>query len=282
MTTTYDDIEAQIEEFFHDNFEMLRMEGGHSLSPEVKLAALRQTLLYWRRLKDEVAKHVTDTEVKLTLPEQLSPRGRKFAIEGVVDIVREKGRTTMYDVKTHEPEYILAHKEEYRSQLNVYAHIWQNLQQQTLDETAVIATVFPEPIKKALDNDDDALLERELPKWNPLIDIEFDPHDVQQTIADFGAVVDWIEDGDFAPPPAERLKKPFSDSNKRLFATQVCINCDARFSCASYRAFALSRQRPTDRGHFYRYFQEFTDEERESRLLAVPDTDQVPDVEELL
>ena len=35
---------------------------------------------------------VSETEVKLTLPEQVSPFGNKFTIEGVVDIIRENER----------------------------------------------------------------------------------------------------------------------------------------------------------------------------------------------
>ncbi len=87
MTPEEDEIEQLIRDFFYQNFEALRLEAGHSLAPEVKETALSQVLLYWMRLH-EVARRVTDTEVALNLPEQVSQRGRKFRIEGVVDMVR--------------------------------------------------------------------------------------------------------------------------------------------------------------------------------------------------
>ena len=47
-------------------------------------------------------------------------------MEGVVDIVREDDETWMYDIKTHDPDYVKTHKELYEKQLNVYSYIWQN------------------------------------------------------------------------------------------------------------------------------------------------------------
>jgi hypothetical protein len=69
-----DEVEARIREFFEENLQALQAEGGHPLAPDVKEIALQQVLLYWRKLRD-VAERVTDTEVRLTLPEQLTPRG---------------------------------------------------------------------------------------------------------------------------------------------------------------------------------------------------------------
>src|SRR5947207_1032929 len=100
-----DPTEAFIREAFDSNFEQLRFESGHALAPEVKERALEQTLLYWRKLRD-IAESVTDTEVDLQLPNQKTPNGRKFNIEGIVDIVREQDRTVMYDLKTHDAEFV--------------------------------------------------------------------------------------------------------------------------------------------------------------------------------
>ena len=97
---TQTDVEAKICRFFNDNFETLKLEGGHALAPDVKRTALQQVLMYWRKLHD-IAEKVTDTEVKLNLPQQHTPAGRVFGIEGVVDIVRENDRIVMYDIKTH-------------------------------------------------------------------------------------------------------------------------------------------------------------------------------------
>ena len=128
-------------------------------------------------------------------------------IDGVVDIVREHDRTTMYDIKTHDPEFIEANKEFYQQQLNVYAHIWQNLRKQQLDETAVISTHVPSQTRKILDSGTPAKQAVALEEWNPVIPKPFDSENVDETIADFGKVIDDIEYGEFSPPPTSKLKK---------------------------------------------------------------------------
>jgi len=100
---TLADIESFIRQVFEENFELLAAESGHTISAASKETALQQVLLYWRKLRD-VAEHVTDTEVHLTLPGQYTPQGREYAIEGVVDIVREDDRILMYDIKAHDAE----------------------------------------------------------------------------------------------------------------------------------------------------------------------------------
>jgi hypothetical protein len=263
-------MEQRIRDFFDENFETLQMEGGHSLSPEVKETALRQVLMYWRKLS-EIATKVTDTEVKLALPEQTTPAGRPFGIEGVVDIVREGGRTVMYDVKTHDPDLIRANIGDYEDQLNVYAHIWQNLRGQPLDETAIICTMFPEDVKNALDGRDEARLARALDDWEPVIETPFDTRHVKKTIDHFGQIVDLIEEGCFAPAPVDRLEE--RTAGMRVpFAMNVCRNCDARFSCASYRSYAQTHTRSAAERSMRLYFSDLedsgADEERDDRILA--------------
>lgn len=230
------EMEEWIEEQYNINYERLRLEGGHALSPEVKRQGLWQIILYFRKMR-EIAETVTETEVKLTLPEQISPKGNRFTIEGVVDIIREKNKTTMYDIKTHDADYVNANKEDYIDQLNVYTHIWQNLRNERLDGTAVIATQFPRAIKKALDADDDVRMHKEMEKWNPVIQIPFSQEKVEDTITKFACVVDCIEGRDFKPPTLEKLQERIIGT-KQKFATRVCRNCDARFSCDSYREYA--------------------------------------------
>ena len=99
------EIIEKIREYFEDNYETMRLEGGHAITEDLKQLALTQVLYYFTKMK-EVANRVTHTEVKLTLPEQRTPDGRNFTIEGVVDIVRDDDETWMYDIKTHEPDYI--------------------------------------------------------------------------------------------------------------------------------------------------------------------------------
>jgi len=261
-----DDIETRIDEFFEDNFATLKMEGGHSLSPEVRETARKQVLMYWRKLR-EVAERITDTEVRLNLPQQQTPKGRTFTIDGVVDIVREDERVVMYDIKTHAAAAVRAEPGQYERQLNVYAHIWQNLRGQRLDQTAVICTQLPDDLKAALSAGDERQTEHELGRWNPLIDVPFHPQHVEETIHDFGAVVDQIEGSEFTPPPLERLMSRQPGTNA-VYAVNVCRNCDARFSCASYRAYARQSSRGAEQ-RFRQYMDDFgEDAERSERVLA--------------
>ena len=274
---TDQEIEAFIREMFEENYELLQAEGGHSLTQDAKNAALQQVLFYWRKMRD-VAENVTDTEVKLNLPEQITPNGRKYAIEGVVDIIREDERTVMYDIKSHDADYVNANVDLYEKQLNVYAYIWQNLRGQPLDETAIIATAYPDGVKEALKNGDPQRITAALEQWNPLITIPFSEQHVEETIADFGTVVDQIEGSEFAPPSVERLRtRVLSRGRQLLFATQVCRNCDARFSCSSYRNYVVSSGGKSE-STFARYFQEYgTDSEQEDWLNTNLDGSSLPE-----
>ena len=258
MTIQTDDIEERLNEMFEENFAALLLEGGHSLSPEVKETARQQVLMYWRRLR-EVAERITDTEVRLSLPQQESPQGRIFAIEGVVDIVREDERVVMYDIKTHDTEAIKANIEDYERQLNVYSYIWQNLRGQRLDETAVICTQLPEGLKQAVGMGDGRRIEYELTRWEPVIPTPFEPEHVAETIGSFGAVVDMIEDGAFAPPDLVTLQQRLPGTT-RTFASEICRRCDTRYSCASYRAYAHAASQGVE-VRFRQYFDDYGDDD---------------------
>ncbi|MCL4483361.1 MAG: PD-(D/E)XK nuclease family protein [Bacteroidetes bacterium] len=255
------EIIEKIKEYFEENYEIMRLEGGHSITDYSKQEALNQVLLYFEKMR-EVAYSVTDTEVKLTLPDQKTPMGRNFTIEGIVDIVRENEETWMYDLKTHDAEYIASNKELYGKQLNVYAHIWQELRKQELDHTAIISTAIPQPLKQAYLVNDVYRIRFEMAKWQPLIMIPFDQDKVKDTVLDFASVVDEIEDKKFRPTETDTLNKVMEGTNT-LFATRVCRNCDARFSCSSYREYAVGKGKG-ERGNFKRYFEDFgsdTDQE---------------------
>ncbi|MFH0991449.1 MAG: PD-(D/E)XK nuclease family protein [bacterium] len=225
----------EIKEAFELNYEQLRLEGGHALTEDVKRLALQMVLLYWKKMPD-VAENITDTEVKLSLPEQKTPQGRKFSIEGIVDIIREQDETWMYDIKTHDGDYVRDNIDLYEKQLNVYSYIWKGLRGEPLDHTAIIALSFPQSLSDAVRTGDQQQIDRELPKWKPLIEVPFDQGHVEETIKEFGKVVDRIEDNQFSPPPVRKLKERIGSE---LFVTRVCRNCDARFSCASFREYAL-------------------------------------------
>lgn len=249
------EIEAFIRQVFEQNYEELRLDSGHAITPDVKQAALNQVLLYWRILSD-VAQNVTDTEVRLSLPAQKTPRGRDYTIEGVVDILRDNDRTVMYDIKTHNADYVRANIELYEQQLNVYAHIWQELRKQSLDDMAIIATDYPETVRNALANENEQELAYAISQWQPVVNIDFDPNSVGQTITEFGQVVDDIEEGRFNPPSLDRLKEAMPGTRGIRFATHVCRNCDARFSCSAYRQYAwLGNKGAADRS-MKQYFDE--------------------------
>lgn len=254
---TDEEVENSIREFFYDNYEFLRLDGGHSLTEDVKQSALQQVLQYWRKLRD-VAEKITQTEVKLSLPDQTTPQGRTFSIEGVVDIVKEEGETWMYDIKTHDLDYIRTNKDLYEKQLNVYAYIWQNLRGNELEHTAIISTAIPDSLRHALrPPQNPKVVEHEFAKWEPLIELKFEKERVKKTIEDFGVVVDLIEENKFSPPPVDKLKESVAGTrSNELFGTRVCRNCDARFSCSSYREFAMERSGKSF-SNYKKYFNDY-------------------------
>ena len=258
-------IEAKIREFFDRNYEMLRAEVGRPLTSHMRTKALRQVQQYYHKMKETVHK-VTETEVKLTLPEQRSPANRRFTIEGVVDIVQEDEEVCMYDIKTHEPELVRDQQQLYAEQLNVYAHIYQQLRGNQLDRTAIVCTQFPRGLQQALKDGNPAAVSREFSSWDPVVPIPFDQEGVDRMIENFGTVVDQIEDKEFSPPSVDRLREGFG-SGRSTFANKICRQCDARFSCDSYREFA--RQRYGRGFDFRRFFAEDRDEiEQEEWVLG--------------
>jgi uncharacterized protein YeaC (DUF1315 family) len=234
-TLSREQVLAEITEAFELNYERLRLEGGHALTDDIKRLALQMVMLYWKKMP-EVAQNITDTEVKLSLPGRKTKRGRKFSIEGIVDIIREQDETWMYDIKTHDGAYVRENIDLYEDQLNVYSYVWKELRGEPLDHMAILALSLPQPLSDAVRMRDQQQIDRELPKWKPLIEVPFDQRHVEETITAFGEVVDCIEENQFSPPPLRRLKEKVGDQS---FVTRVCRNCDARFSCASYREYAL-------------------------------------------
>lgn len=270
------EIEAFIRQTFDENYEQLRMESGMAIAPGVKETALNQVLLYWRILKD-VAENVTDTEVRLSLPRCSTPQGRDFTIEGIVDILRDNDRTVMYDIKTHDADYVRANIELYEQQLNVYAYIWQELRRQGLDEMAIIATDYPESVQQALSSGDPAHLEYALRQWQPVVKINYDLGRVEGTIREFGDAVDAIEENRFASRSVADLFETLPGTTNIRFASRVCINCDARFSCSSYRQYALQGRAGVAEQKMRQYYGEGPDgleqeDWRTAGLDASPDT----------
>ena len=72
--------------------------------------------------------------------------------------------STFYSITIYKKNtwYVKGNKEDYIDQLNVYTHIWQNLRNEKLSGTAIIATQFPKSLKRAIDSDDEEKLQREI------------------------------------------------------------------------------------------------------------------------
>lgn len=227
--------EELLSKLFEENFQRLRVENGHSLSEFVKEAARQQVLLYWKKLRD-IARSVTDTEVSLTLSNLLTEKKRRFSIEGVVDIVRDGDKVIMYDIKTHDSDFVRSHTELYKPQLNIYAYIWQNIKNEIVDGISIIATQPPAGLVEALKTGNQKIIMNVLDTWDPLIPIDYNLNEANDTIEKFSVVVDKIEDHQFRPRKASLLSERGLKGN--TFATDVCRNCDARFSCVSYREYA--------------------------------------------
>lgn len=270
------EMDVLIEEYFARNLRELEADKGHALAPGVRETALHQVKLYYRRLK-EIADRVTDTEVKLSLPGQRTPDGRGFTIEGVVDIVREEGLTVLYDIKTHDPEEIRANLPEYEKQLNVYAYIWQELRGESLNELAVICTRYPRQVETALAEGDQAKLATALGAWEPVIPVPLDPAHIEETTHEFGRTVDLIEQHRFDPPPLDTLEASLPGMKAR-FAVAVCRNCDARFSCGSWRGYALKAGRGNE-ALFRQYLEDLGDEveQEDFRAAALESAPPIPD-----
>lgn len=237
------DIDAKIAEFFDANYRQMLAEGGvHVLTPRALAQARQQVEHYWKKLRD-IAANVTETEVRIQLPNRRTPKGRRFVIEGVVDLVREGDRIRMYDIKTHFCEEVRRNSESYAAQLNVYAYVWRELRGHEVHELGIIAIQLPEALREALRANDRDAVERALAGWNPLVPIPSDPTSLEDTFQKIAETVDRIEDGEFAPPPAAALaavgKRDENTGGRPIaFATLHCRNCDGRFSCDSYREYA--------------------------------------------
>jgi hypothetical protein len=227
-------IQVQIKDALELNYERLKLEGGHALTEDIRRLAIQMVLLYWKKMP-EVAENITETEVKLSLPGRKTPEGRSFSIEGIVDIVKEKKETWMYDIKTHDAAYVRKNRELFEKQLNVYSYIWNELRDAPLDHTAIISLSLPEALSEAVRANDRARIEKEMTSWNPLMEIPLDDRHVKDTVKDFGHVVDAVESNEFSPASVSRLRQDYGGGK---FATRVCRNCDARFSCSSYRKYA--------------------------------------------
>lgn len=255
-----------IEEEFEKNYELLKLEGGHSLSPHVKKLALEQVKYYWLKMK-HVAENVADTEIRLTLPQQTTPAGKLYTIQGVVDVVKEDNHTVMYDIKTHDADFVRINQTDYEGQLNIYSYIWQKVRGQNLDGASIIAIGETEAIRKAKQRANQSgnteVLAKAIVEWEPEIPIEIDLEKVEDYLQSFGEVVDLIENYEFCAPPIEKLNSKIQDN--KTFAVHVCRNCDVRFSCDSYKEYAFTSSRAKQ--NFMEFYNDYGTEHEKVEIL---------------
>ena len=231
------DIEDFIKLRLKENLKLMQAETGQRVNQNVVIAAERQALAYWHTMH-LLAEKITETEVKLSLPECSTPKGRTFTIEGVVDIVKEDSGMSIYDIKTMPRDYVEKNKLKFAMQLNVYAHILAGLKGYKVKKAAVIATAPADALKRKFNNAPFEAFIGMLKSMDPFVEIPLDEASITDTITKFGEIVDRIQDGDFKPKSEDDLKRKDTEGGKtRQFGTDVCRNCDARFSCSSYRKF---------------------------------------------
>jgi hypothetical protein len=254
----------ELRKMFEDNFEMIRLDSGHALTAYTKEQAWKQVLWYWQKL-GYIAKSVTETEHKITLPLQKTLKGRHFTIEGIVDILCTEGTTWMYDIKTHDLEYILSNLNLYEEQLNIYAYVYQKIKQLKLDHIGIISTNIPKDLVRIMRTGNDDQIKKALDEWHPVVEMDFTTDNIEATISNFANVVDAIEDKSFTAPPLEKLKAKVSEHSSVKFATRVCSNCDARFSCPSYRAYLQENQYSYDRSQMKKYLIDLPNEDPEEQ-----------------
>src|SRR6185503_4003796 len=102
-------------------------------------------------------------------------------------------------------------------------------------KVAVIATRPTRPVHRALRTGEPARIQTAMEAWNPVLEVPVDGNVVAEVVEAFGRVVDLIEERKFSPPGLDVLKAPSRPDGRTLFAQDVCLNCDARFGCTSYR-----------------------------------------------
>ncbi|MCW7506120.1 PD-(D/E)XK nuclease family protein [Leptospira paudalimensis] len=261
-------LESEIETLVQSNYQNLRLNGGHALTEDVLRSAFLQVLYYYRKMR-HVAENVEKSEVKLTLPDQITENGKRYSIEGVVDIIQNDGDLSMYDIKTHDIEYIRLNKSLYQDQLNLYGHIYENLTEDRLAKTAIISTHIP---KELMTLEGDAW-QKEYDKWVPEEIFDYDRKEIKKTVKEFGKVVESIESRIFSPTSVEKLKEKPKEKNVPTFAIRVCRNCDARYTCSSYLQYAKdNRERTIGQGFFNVYL---ADEDRELYLDLISFQDEI-------
>ena len=130
---------------------------------------------------------------------------------------------------------VVCHSGSERTAHDIHAHRRTGLRGPRRDKVAVIARRPTRPLYRALRAGDPTRIQAAMEAWNPVLEVPVNGAVVAAVMESFGCVVDLIEERQFSPPGLEVLKGPSRPDGKTPFAQDVCVNCDARFGCASYR-----------------------------------------------
>ena len=237
------DEERELLSDFDAHFQRLTAESGRALAGYVRDQAWVQVLLYARHLR-AFANEVAETEVRLLRPDAVSPGNRRFAIEGVVDVVESKGERKMYDIKTHTPVEGLDDErltESISQQLTLYASLWERVRGERLTGIGIIATKPSTAVDTALRMGDEDAIAEALEGWAPVKLLKLSEYSVEETIRAFGEVVDKIEEGCFPPRAAADLNKR-EPGARTVFGVETCRNCGGRHGCQSYRSYQAEKE----------------------------------------
>lgn len=184
---------TNIEEWLNNNYiSIVKKERAYLAQPQ-KDAALKQVLLYAENQKDNWDK-IKEAEVEVSLVK------KDYILNGTVDLIQGKGNTVeLVDFKSEKKPDLQRDREkieQYRKQLEVYAHI---VQERTGYQISKLHLYYTGEMNGV-----------------PRISFDKKKESIDKTIKEFDAVVCKIKNKEF---------KEKSKSNK------ICQNCDMRFYC---------------------------------------------------
>lgn len=182
-----------IEQWFNNNYiSIVKKERAYLAEPQ-KNAALKQVLTYAENQKDNWDK-IKEAEVEVSLVKQ------DYILNGTVDLIEGKGDTVeLVDFKSEKKPDLVKDKdkiEQYRKQLEVYAHI---VQERTGYKISKLHLYYTGEMNGV-----------------PRISFNNNKDSIENTIKEFEEVVLKIKNKEFCNK---------SKSNK------LCQNCDMRFYC---------------------------------------------------
>lgn len=184
---------TNIEEWFNNNYmSIVKRERAYLAQPQ-KDAALKQVLLYAENQKDNWDK-IKEAEVEVSLVKE------DYILNGTVDLIEGKGNTVeLVDFKSEKKPDLRKDREkieQYRKQLEVYAHI---VQERTGYEISKLHLYYTGEINGV-----------------PRITFDKKNESIDKTIKEFDKVVCKIKNKDF---------------NEKSKSNKLCENCDMRFYC---------------------------------------------------